>query len=41
MREGSIVADGPKESVLTEERLRALFGVDLHLTRDSGYFHVH
>jgi iron complex transport system ATP-binding protein len=41
LREGRVVADGPKDRVLTEENLRSLFGVDLRLARDGGYFHVH
>ena len=41
LREGHVVGDGPKEEVLTETGLRALFGVPIRLTRDDGYFHVH
>jgi iron complex transport system ATP-binding protein len=41
LREGRVVSDGPKEQVLTESGLRALFGVPVRLTRDDGYFHVH
>jgi iron complex transport system ATP-binding protein len=41
LREGQVVADGPKERILTEERLAALFGVSLRLAREGGYFHVH
>jgi iron complex transport system ATP-binding protein len=41
LREGRVVADGPKEQMLTEERLRSLFGVEVRVTRDGGYFHVH
>jgi iron complex transport system ATP-binding protein len=40
LREGRVVGDGPKEQVLTESGLRALFGVPVRLTRDDGYFHV-
>jgi iron complex transport system ATP-binding protein len=41
LREGRVVGDGPKEAMLTEGRLSALFGVDVHVTRDGGYYHVH
>jgi iron complex transport system ATP-binding protein len=41
LREGRVVADGPKEEMLTEERLRSLFGVTVQLTRAGGYFHIH
>lgn len=41
LREGRIVADGPKDRVLTEDHLEALFGVRARLTRDDGYFHIH
>ena len=41
LREGRIVADGPKDRVLTEDHLEALFGVRARLTRDGGYFHIH
>lgn len=39
MREGRILTSGPKEAVLTEENLRTLFGVEVRLIRDGGYFH--
>jgi iron complex transport system ATP-binding protein len=41
LREGRIVADGPKGEVLTEERLRSLFGVAVQLARQDGYFHLY
>jgi iron complex transport system ATP-binding protein len=40
LRAGRVMADGPKESVLTEERLRALFDVPVRLHKDDGYFHL-
>lgn len=40
LREGRVVADGPKDEVLTEERLAGLFGVAVRLVRREGYFHV-
>ena len=40
LRDGRVVADGPKDQVLTEDRLASLFGVRVHLTREDGYFHI-
>ncbi len=40
LREGRILADGPKEEVLTAEKLTQLFGVSVTITRDDGYFHL-
>src|ERR1700681_2040391 len=39
LREGRILADGPKEEILTAERLTNLFGVPVQLVRRDGYFH--
>jgi len=39
LREGRILADGPKEEILTAERLTDLFGVPVQLVRRDGYFH--
>jgi iron complex transport system ATP-binding protein len=39
LREGRILADGPKEEILTAGRLTELFGVPVHLVRRDGYFH--
>ncbi|HVM74389.1 MAG TPA: ATP-binding cassette domain-containing protein [Candidatus Saccharimonadales bacterium] len=41
LKKGRIVADGPKEKVLTGEQLSALFGVEVKLSREDGYYHVH
>jgi iron complex transport system ATP-binding protein len=41
LRRGRVMADGPKEAVLTGERLSGLFGVTVKLTRADGYYHVH
>lgn len=41
LREGRVVADGPKEHILVEDRLGALFGVRVRVTREDGYFHIH
>jgi iron complex transport system ATP-binding protein len=38
---GRVLADGPKEEVLTSEQLSTLFGVAVRLFREEGYFHVH
>jgi len=40
LREGSILADGPKAEVLTAERLSLLFGVRVGLANRDGYFHL-
>jgi iron complex transport system ATP-binding protein len=40
LREGRILADGSKESILTGENLSALFGVTVRLSHDDGYFHL-
>lgn len=39
MRDGRIVADGPKTELLQAERLQELFAVDLELTERNGYWH--
>src|ERR1700737_2132854 len=38
LREGRIVADGPKEAMLTSERLSALFGANAQIKRRDGYY---
>src|SRR6266852_4066238 len=38
LREGRILADGPKSSVLTAEHLSNLFGVTVRLVRQDGFF---
>jgi iron complex transport system ATP-binding protein len=40
LREGRILADGPKSRVLTEEHLANLFGVAVRLGQHDGYFHL-
>jgi iron complex transport system ATP-binding protein len=40
MSGGQIVADGPKEDLLTAEALKNLFGVDVELARRDGYYHL-
>jgi iron complex transport system ATP-binding protein len=41
LRQGRVVADGPKASVLTAENLSTLFGVPLRLAQHDGYFHFY
>ena len=41
LREGQILADGPKSSILTEEHLSRLFGVPIRLGKHNGYFHLY
>jgi iron complex transport system ATP-binding protein len=40
LREGRIFADGPKDALLTEERLQKLFGVPVTVARRDGFYHV-
>ncbi|MBZ5539107.1 MAG: ATP-binding cassette domain-containing protein [Acidobacteriia bacterium] len=40
LRAGRILADGPKERVLTSERLTELFGVPVRLAQHDGHFHL-
>jgi iron complex transport system ATP-binding protein len=39
MRAGRIVADGPREELLTEARLSKLFNVPLRIRRDEQWLH--
>jgi iron complex transport system ATP-binding protein len=39
LRDGRILADGPKENILTAARLTDIFGVPVQLLRRDGYFH--
>src|SRR5690349_19188917 len=40
LRAGRVMADGPKDEVLTEKNLRELFEVKVRLERHDGYFHA-
>jgi iron complex transport system ATP-binding protein len=40
MREGRVVADGPKDRLLTADSLRELFGVEVELAQRDGYYHL-
>jgi len=41
LRNGRILADGPKKELLTAERLAALFGANVRLGEQDGYFHLY
>lgn len=41
LREGRVLADGPRREILTAERLGELFGVKVRLVQEDGYFHVY
>jgi iron complex transport system ATP-binding protein len=41
LRDGHILADGPKTAVLTEEHLASLFGVAVQLGKHEGFFHLY
>lgn len=41
LKEGRIVADGPKERTLTAENLSALFGANVRLAKHDGNYHVY
>ena len=40
MRQGRVVADGPKREILTAAALRELFGVEAQLAERDGYYHL-
>jgi iron complex transport system ATP-binding protein len=40
LRDGRIIADGPKAEVLTSEGISALFGIPLRISQQDGYFHI-
>ena len=41
LREGRILADGPKAAILTEENLSKLFNATVRLGQHDGYFHLY
>jgi iron complex transport system ATP-binding protein len=41
MREGRIVADAPKEDLLTSEKLSEVFGAKIQVARHNNYFHLY
>lgn len=40
MKEGRIIADGPKSDLLTAPRLSSLFKTEVHLTEQNGFHHA-
>jgi iron complex transport system ATP-binding protein len=40
MRDGRIIADGPKDQLITQEILSDLFGVRVEITTRDGYYHA-
>ena len=40
LREGRIVGDGPKQEILSSERLSRLFGIELQVVQRDGYYSV-
>jgi iron complex transport system ATP-binding protein len=40
LRDGRILGDGPKASMLTSEKMSGLFAVPVRVSRDGEYFHV-
>lgn len=40
LKEGRIVADGPKRKILTKKKLARLFNVEVRLVAHQGYFHL-
>ena len=40
LQDAHIVADGPKEEVLTTQKLRHLFGVPITLVETDGRYHL-
>jgi len=41
LRDGQTLADGRKDVVLTEDRLRRLFEIPIRLARSDGFFHAY
>jgi iron complex transport system ATP-binding protein len=41
LREGHVVADGPKDEILTAASLTDLFGVQVQIGHHDGYFHLY
>jgi len=40
MKGGRIVADGPKDAVLTDARIGRLFGISLHVRKEDGWYYA-
>jgi iron complex transport system ATP-binding protein len=41
LQDGGILADGAKQKILTEEKLRSLFRTEVRLHRADGFFHAY
>lgn len=41
LRDGRVLADGPKRELLTPEKLSELFGVEVRLVQQDGYLHFY
>jgi iron complex transport system ATP-binding protein len=41
LQRGAVLADGPKEKLLTSEQLSALFEVPVRVIAEDGYYHLH
>jgi len=41
LQKGKVLTDGPKAQMLTGARLSALFGLEIKLAREDGYYHIH
>jgi iron complex transport system ATP-binding protein len=41
LRSGRVVADGPKDQILSSGRLSELFGAQVQLSRHDGYYHLY
>ena len=41
LRSGRIVADGPKDKILSTEQLSELFSVPVRVSREDGYYHLY
>jgi iron complex transport system ATP-binding protein len=40
MSRGRVAADGPKDEILRDDRLREVFGVPVEIARRDGYYHM-
>src|SRR6202790_1203644 len=40
LRDGRIIADGPKAEILSSEGISGLFGIPLRISQQDGYFHI-
>jgi len=40
LKDGRIVADGPKPEILVQDKIESLFGVPVSLSERNGYTHA-